>query len=309
MLDIQKDVPLAKYTTFRIGGPAKYFVEVKTLEEMKDALEYAKKNNLEFFVLGGGSNLLVSDAGFPGLVIKNKMCCTAVDGEKMEVDSGVFLAKVVRDSMENNLSGLEWASGIPGTFGGAVRGNAGAYGGETKDILESVKVLDTEKMEVRTCQKEECDFRYRHSMFKSSPQLVIISAVMKLQKGNKEECQKKAQEIIAQRMKKLPQGAPSAGSFFINPVVQNEKLIKEFEEEKGVKSREGKLPAGWLIEKVDLKGKKIGGAMVNDMQANYILNTGAATAEDVVMLSSFVKQQVRDKLGVQLKEEVQFIGF
>jgi UDP-N-acetylmuramate dehydrogenase len=309
MLDIQKDVLLAKYTTFRIGGPAKYFVEVKTLEELKEALVYAKKNNLEFFILGGGSNLLVSDAGFPGLVIKNKLCCTKIEGETMEVDAGVFLAKVVRDSMENNLTGLEWASGIPGTFGGAVRGNAGAYGGEAKDVLESVKVLDTEKMEIKVCQKDECDFRYRHSMFKNSPKLIILSAILRLKKGNREESQKKAQEIIAARIAKLPQGAPSAGSFFINPVVHNEKLIKEFEEEKGVKSKEGKLPAGWLIEKVDLKGKKVGGAVVNDIQANYILNTGNATAEDVIILSSLVKQKVRVKFGVQLKEEVQFVGF
>jgi len=309
MIDIQKNVPLGPLTTFRIGGPAKYFAEVRTVEELKEALKYAKKNQLEFFVLGGGSNVLVSDAGFFGLVIKNKLCCTKIEDETMEVDAGVFLAKVVRDSIENGLTGLEWASGIPGTFGGAIRGNAGAYGGEIKDILESVNVLDTEKMEIKTCQKAECDFRYRHSMFKNSPKLIIISAVLKLRKGDKGEAQQKAQEIISQRMKKLPQGAPSAGSFFINPVVKNEKLIKEFEEEKGVKSRESKLPAGWLIEKVDLKGKRVGGAMVNQIQANYILNAGNATAEDVVILSSLVKQKVRVKLGVQLKEEVQFVGF
>lgn len=309
MLNIQKNIPLAKYTTFRIGGPAKYYAEVKTLEELKEALEYAKKNNLEFFVMGGGSNLLVSDKGFNGLAIKIKLNDIKIEGEKVEVGAGVFLAKVVRDSAENNLSGMEWASGIPGTLGGAVRGNAGAYGGETKDVLESVNVLDTEKMEIKICSNSECDFKYRHSLFKNSPKLIIISAVLKLYKGDKEKIQKKMQEIIMGRIKKLPQSAPSAGSFFINPVVNNEKLIKEFEEEKGVKSKEGKLPAGWLIEKAGLKGKKMGGAVVNEMQTNYILNTGQATAEDVIILSSFIKQKVRDKFGVELKEEVQLVGF
>jgi len=309
MIDIQKEVPLAKYTTFRIGGPAKYYVEVSNLEELKSALEFAKKNQLNFFVLGGGSNVLVSDAGFFGLVIKVKLNDIKIEGEKMEVGAGVYLAKVVRDAGEQELTGMEWATGIPGTLGGAVRGNAGAYGGEIKDILELVKALDTEKMEIKIFQNSECDFRYRQSMFKRNPQLVIISAVLKLQKGNKDKIQKKSQEIIVGRMKKLPQGAPSAGSFFINPVVQNEKLIQEFEAEKGVKSKAGKLPAGWLIEKVDLKGKKVGGAMVNENQTNYIVNTGSATAEDVVILSSLIKQKVRVQLGVQLKEEVQFIGF
>jgi len=309
MINIQENILLAKYTTFRIGGPAKYFVEASSKAELMKALEYAKKNNLEFFVMGGGSNLLVSDKGFNGLAIKIKLNDIKIEEEKMEIGAGVFLAKVVRDSIEAGLAGMEWASGIPGTLGGAIRGNAGAYGGETKDVLESVRVLDTENMETKIYTKSECNFRYRHSMFKDNSKLIIVSAVLKLQKGNKEEIQKKMQEIISERIKKLPQGAPSAGSFFINPIVQNENLIKEFEEEKNAKSKDGKLPAGWLIEKTDLKGKKIGGAIVNETQANYILNTGNATAEDVIILSSFVKQQVRDKFGVELKEEVQFVGF
>lgn len=309
MLNIQENIPLAKYTTFRIGGLAKYFVEVKNLEELEDALLYAKEKKLDFFVLGGGSNILVSDNGFSGLVIKLKINEFKVKGEKMEIGAGVYLAKVVRDAGEQELAGMEWAMGIPGTLGGAVRGNAGAYGGEIKDVLETVKVFDTEKMKLEIFQNADCDFHYRQSMFKQKPQLVVISAVLKLKKGNNDEIQKKMQEIIIGRMKKLPQNAPSAGSFFVNPVVNNKKLIQEFEEEKGVKSKAGKLPAGWLIEKVDLKGKKVGGAMVNENQTNYIVNTGSATAEDVMILSSLIKQKVRVKLGVQLNEEVQFIGF
>jgi UDP-N-acetylmuramate dehydrogenase len=309
MFNIQKNVPLAQFTTLRIGGPAEYFTEVSSLDELKEALAYAKNNGLDFFMLGGGANVLVSDSGFSGLVIKMNSGNIRITELILEADAGAALSKVVRQAAEKGLAGMEWASGIPGTFGGAIRGNAGAYGGEIKDILESVKVLDTETMEIKACQNHECDFRYRHSMFKSNPKLIIVSAALRLQKGNKEESLKKSEEIIGLRLKKLPQGAPSAGSFFINPVVSDEKLKKEFEEEKGTKSKEGKLPAGWLIEKAGLKGKKIGGAMVNELQANYIINTGNARAEDIVMLSSFIKQQVRDKFGVQLQEEVQFVGF
>lgn len=309
MIKVQEDVPLAPLTTFRIGGPARYFTEVNSEEELREALQFAKDKQLEFFILGGGSNLLVSDKGFSGLMIKMRLGGIKIENDALEAESGVPLAKVVRDSIENSLTGMEWATGIPGTLGGAIRGNAGAYGGEMKNALESVKVLDAETMDIKVFKNTECDFQYRHSMFKNSPKLIILSARLKLKRGTKEESQKKAQEIISQRIKNLPQGVPSAGSFFINPVVKNEQLIKEFEEEKGVKTKNGKLPAGWLIEKADLKGKKVGDAVVNDMQANYILNGGNAKAEDVVILTSLIKQKIRVKYGVQLKEEVQFVGF
>jgi len=309
MINIQENINLSNYTTFRIGGPARYFTQATTSDELREAIEFAKNHSLDFFILGGGSNILISDAGFKGLVIKIKLGGIKIENESLEVEAGIPLAKIVRVSIENGLTGLEWATGIPGTLGGAVRGNAGAYGGEMKDIVNSVKILDANEMKIKILQNKECDYRYRESMFKNSPNLIIISAVLSLKKGNKDEAQKKSQEIIAGRAKKLPQGAPSAGSFFINPVVKNEKLIREFEEEKGVKSKESKLPAGWLIEKADLKGKKVGGAIVNDMQANYILNTGKAKAEDVVILASLIKQKIRVKYGVQLKEEVQFVGF
>jgi UDP-N-acetylmuramate dehydrogenase len=217
------------------------------------------------------------------------------------------LAKVVREAAENGLSGVEWASGVPGTFGGAVRGNAGAYGGETKDVLVEIAALDVNSLEIKKMGVEECEYGYRKSIFKQSPHLIILSATIKLTKGNKQEIQERGQEIIAGRIAKQPKGG-SAGSFFVNPAVNNDKLIQEFEEEKGVKSKERKVPAGWLIERAGLKGKQIGGAMVSDIHPNYIMNTGTATAEDVVMLVSFVKERIRTEFDVQLKEEVQYLG-
>lgn len=308
MLNIQESVPMDKQTTFRVGGPARFFVEVKDVEELKEALRYAAENKLEFFILGGGSNLLVSDKGFDGLVIKIKFSEVQVMDEMIEIGAGVPLAKVVRTAAEAGLAGMEWASGIPGTFGGAVRGNAGAFGGETKDVLESVQVLNAENLEIIECTQDECEYGYRSSKFKHNPHFVILSGRIRLKKGDAAEIQKKGQEIIAGRVAKQPQGG-SAGSFFINPVVDKDELIAEFEKEKGVKSKEHKVPAGWLIEKADLKGKRIGGAQVSDIHPNYILNVDKATAEDVIILSSFIKQQIRDKFGVQLREEVQFLGF
>lgn len=309
MLNIQENISLADHTTFRIGGPAKYFTEVVSVEELKEALRYARENQLEFFILGGGSNVLADDRGFAGLVIKMKLNGIKIEGEKMEVAAGVPLAKAISESIKQSLDGLEWAAGVPGTMGGAVRGNAGAFGGEIGNVVESVKVLDVDTLETGVYEAEKCEFGYRRSIFKQNRNLIILLATLKLTAGNAEESRKKTREIIAQRIAKQPKGAASAGSFFINPVVDNDKLIQEFEAEKGVQSKDRKVPAGWLIDRAEMRGKKLGGAMVSDIHPNYIINAGRATAEDVVMLASLVKQQVRDKLGVQLYEEVQHLGF
>ncbi len=312
MLNIQNNIPLSKHAAFRIGGPAKFFAEVFSIEELEEALQFAKEKSLKFFVLGGGSNVLVSDRGFDGLVIKMKINNLKIDIEnsKMEVGSGIPLIKIVRDSIEHDLSGMEWAIGIPGTLGGAVRGNAGAFGGTMGDVIENVKALEASgSFEIKNLSNVQCEFKYRNSAFKNNSNLLIISAILKLQAGNKEKSQKEAEEILNKRAAKQPKGMASAGSFFMNPVVKNSQLIKEFEEEKNVKSKGGKVPAGWLIDRADLRGKKIGGAMISEEHSNFIVNTGNATAEDVIMLTSYIKQQVRDKLGVQLQEEVQYVGF
>lgn len=307
MIDIKKNVPLSQYTTFRIGGPAKYFVEIKNQEELMEALNFSKKENLDFFILGGGSNLLVSDDGFSGLVIKMRNSECRFEGNSVECGAGMPLSGLVKQSIEKGLEGLEWAAGIPGTVGGAVRGNAGAFGKSMQDVVEKVKII-TEKGELKILDWDRCEFSYRGSGFKKNSKLVIFSVFIKLNAGDSESLKEKTKEIIAKRIMKQPKGF-SAGSFFINPVVPSVDLIKEFEEENNTKSKENKVPAGWLIERVGIKGKKIGGAQLSETHANYIMNTGQASAQDVIILASLIKQKVRDELGVELHEEVEYLGF
>lgn len=316
MLEIKKNVILAPYTTFKIGGPAKFFCEVNEEEKLKEAFDFAQKNNLEIFVLGGGSNVLISDNGFDGLVIRLRNLEYKFFDSRVFCDAGVKLSKIVNEAFENNLSGMEWATGIPGTVGGAIRGNAGAYGGCMANFLKSVKVLEIKKNQkilfnnfsFKKYLSSDCEFGYRNSIFKKNKHLIIWSCIFQLQTGEKNEIGRKMKDIFEKRKKNLPLGF-SAGSFFQNPIVKNKELIYKFEKYSGTKCREGKIPAGWLIEEVDFKGKKIGDAKVSEKHANFVVNLGHAKAEDVIILSSLIKQKVRNNLGVQLKEEIQYIGF
>ncbi len=311
MINIQKNIPLAPFTTFKIGGPAKNFVEVGSEDELLEALNYAKENNLEIFVLGGGSNILVNDEGFDGLVIKIQDTRYKIQKDKIEISAGASLSAVVNLAMQNSLSGLEWASGIPGTVGGAIRGNAGIPMGCMANNIESVKVLEVKNKKYKILKNSECRFSYRNSIFKENKDLIIISAVLKLETGDQEEISKKIKEFIENRLKVVHPNPkePSSGSFFKNPKVDNLQLIANFEKDTGQKSIDGKVPAGWLIDEAGLRGKKIGGAQVSEKHANFVVNIGNAKAQDIVMLSSVIKMKVRDELGVQLSEEIQYVGF
>lgn len=311
MINVQENITLAPYTTFKIGGPAKYFVEIKNKEELKEALEYALKNKLKVFILGGGSNILISDRGLDGLAIIFHNAGYRLEDEKIECESGMPLTKLVNLAAKNSLSGLEWAAGIPGTAGGAVRGNAGAFDGDIQNLVEKVKVLvmDADKVIEKDFSAKECEFDYRNSIFKRRNDLIVFSAIFRLKKGEGLEIQKRVDEIIKKRNQMHPQGTASAGSFFINPIVKNPELLDKFEKDSGKKFPNNMIPAGWLIQKAGLMGKRIGGAMVSEKHSNFIINTGNAKAEDVIMLMSLIKQKVRMKLGVQLMEEVKFLGF
>lgn len=318
MLDIRKNVPLAQKTTFRIGGKGRFFAEVKNEEELKEALDYAKHNSLEYFILGGGSNVLFSDKGFEGLVIRIKFDQLRLhEGITFEAGAGVPLAKVVRQAIEQELTGLEWAAGIPGTVGGAVRGNAGAFGESFGETIESVRVLDADdyfsdenkENAIKEMLGSDCGFGYRMSIFKKKKNLIILSVRIKLEKGIKEEIDQKSNEHIQKRITKHPVGLPSAGSYFMNPTVKNDEIRERFEKSRGVVARGDVIPAGWIIDQAGLKGKKIGGAMVSESHGDFLVNAGGATAEDVIMLEGYVKQQVRDKYGVQLQSEVEHVGF
>ncbi|MCD6149949.1 UDP-N-acetylmuramate dehydrogenase [bacterium] len=308
MINVQKNVPLAPYATFKIGGPAKFFTEVKNEKELIKALAYAEKNGLECFVLAGGSNVLISDNGFNGLVIKIRDTRYAIRDTRVECGAGILLSEIVSKTAKAGLSGLEWAAGIPGTIGGAVRGNAGAFGGCMADAVEKVRVVVQGKPQAVNYKLQECKFGYRSSIFKEKQNIIILSVILKLKKGNAEKIQQRVESIIIKRKEKQPR-FPSAGSFFKNPIVNDEKIIKKFESDTGLKMKDNKIPAGWLIEEAGLKGKKIGGAQVSKKHSNFIINTGGATAEDVIMLASIIKQRIRSVFNIQLMEEAQLVGF
>lgn len=335
-LKILEGIPLAPFTTLKIGGAARFFCEAKNEDEIFEALKFAREKNLPVFVLGGGSNILVSDKGFGGVVIKILNTKYQIQDTKIECGAGCQLGTVVTESVKAGLTGLEWAAGIPGTIGGAVRGNAGAFGGEMKDLTQNVDVLEISNFQFPISNKNpkskikissqiqnpksknslcvtryelrDCKFDYRDSIFKQSPDLIILSVTLKLKKDDRARSEKLIKEILEKRRKSQPE-YPTPGSFFKNPVTKDKKLIERFEADTGVKLKDNKIPAGYLIEEAGLKGKKIGGAMVNEKHANFIVNTGKATAEDVVTLAAVVKTRVRNKFSIQLKEEVEYVGF
>jgi UDP-N-acetylmuramate dehydrogenase len=319
-MKIQENIPLAPLTTFKIGGPAKFFCEAGSEEEILEALKFAREKKLPVFLLGGGSNVLVADKGFDGIVIKILNTLYSILDTRIECGAGCAFGKIVNESIKQGLTGLEWAAGIPGTIGGAVRGNAGAYGGSTSDCVESVRVLNVEDLRFKIYDLRKCKFEYRNSVFKQKPNLIILSVELKLKKGNQGESEKKVKEILTLRKEKQPMEFPTPGSFFKNPETDDKDLIRQFETDTGKKitdhasgyqytGQKIKIPAPWMIEECGLKGKKIGGAMVSEKHANFIVNTGNATAEDVVALAAVIKTSVRDKFGIQLEEEVQMVGF
>lgn len=271
----QKNVPLKKFTTFKIGGPARYFFVAKTKKELIKAIQRAKKQGLPFFILGGGSNLLVSDKGYKGLVIKA--------GKPLSL----YVSK-----------GLEWAVGIPGTIEGAVYGNAGAFGQSMKDVVESVEVFDAAVGQIKIFKNSDCQFAYRDSAFKRNKNLVILSVKIKPKKSNPS----KIKEYLNCRKEKQPLGLPSAGSVFKNP--QNYFAGGLGEENKFSSSA---FTAARLIEKCGLKGKKIGGAQISNVHANFIVNSGGATAQNVLGLIKLIKKTVMKKFKIALKEEIIFL--
>ncbi|MFH1188200.1 MAG: UDP-N-acetylmuramate dehydrogenase [bacterium] len=286
MLNIQKNTKLAPHTTFRIGGPADFFVEIKNPDELVEAVLWAKEKKIKYFILGGGSNILFSDDGYRGLVIKiASKRVELVKNNLIIADAGVNLSQLVKFSTDNNLSGLEWAAGIYGTLGGAIFGNAGANGGCMADIVEEVEIFDGKKIKI--FKNKNLDFKYRFSSIKKGS--VIVSAKLKLKKGDKQTSEKLIKKYLKERSEKQPKGF-CAGSIFKNP--KSKKYIS----------------AGWLIEQCGLKGLKIGQAQISEQHANFIINLGGAKASDVLGLIEKVKKEVEGKFGVKLREELNIIG-
>ncbi|MFC1756666.1 UDP-N-acetylmuramate dehydrogenase [Patescibacteria group bacterium] len=323
MVNIQKNVLLAPYTTFKIGGPAKYFVEAKSIEEVQEFCVFAKEKELPIFILGGGSNVLISDQGFKGLVIKikdseNKESNFRFGGnghgvKLLEVWVGTPLSKLVANTTNTGLSGLEWAIGIPGTVGGAICGNTGAFGKEMADSIQSVKVFNHQDASISDFKKENCDFSYRDSIFKQGDNLTIIGATLTFKKDAPELIQERLRKNIKQRTESFAHNYKCAGCFFKNIEwkrrgINKEDVLKRFPE-LGQFADRSKISAGFLIESVGLRGKKIDDVVVSEEHANFILNLGNANAEQILMLSGLVKDRVYSKYGFSLEEEVNLIGF
>jgi UDP-N-acetylmuramate dehydrogenase len=308
---IQRDKILAPYSTFRIGGPAEMYLEVTTPEELENAMAWSRSDGIPVTILGGGSNVLISDAGIKGLVLKIANDDCLLKGERLECGAGASLIRASRLAISNSLSGLEWAIGIPGSVGGAVRGNAGAYGLSIQDCLETAEIFSCKNGKFYKISKTDCSFNYRGSVFKDNADLLLWKAVFRLQRADAASVQLKAQEFLEKRDASQPK-LPSAGCVFKNILFEellasNPGLAKDAEECGVVKG--GKVAAAWLIDRTGLKGKAIGGAKVSLEHANFIVNTGRATAAEVAMLISLIKQKVRQTCHVQLFEEVQYLGF
>ena len=322
---IQEDISLASYTVIKIGGPARYFCDVTDANELEAAVRFAAEKELLFFVLGAGSNVLISDNGFPGLVIHLRNHAIKIEGETAYAGAGVMMPRLAMVTVQVGLTGFEWGTGIPGTVGGSIRGNAGCFGGEVRDNVESVMVFDTKKVTRLAqapaerasfkLQATSCGFGYRESIFKKRPEWIIVDATFKLKKINPATAQnifRKIQKKSKERVEEQPIGEKTMGSTF-KGVTASDDIIAFLRRaniawQKGV-NRRGFLSAGFLIEYAGLKGCRIGGAEVSSRHANFIINTGTATASDVVELVTRIKDTVKDKFGISLEEEIQYLGF
>lgn len=299
---------LAPFTSFKIGGPASWYLAVHHLAVLETAVTLALHSKIPYFILGRGSNVLISDNGFKGFVIHNRTRRIKVHGERITADSGIHLGMLSNTAKEHRLTGLEFAAGIPGSLGGAIRGNAGACGQEMKDVLTTVAVID-EKGKIRKRSNSSCNFRYRESIFKQNRE-VILEADFILQRSTKEMITKKVNTVIQKKRFEQEFESPSAGCIFKNPKVPFS--IQELESRGIDPSRvneKGEIPASYLIDTLGLKGRTIGKIMVSRIHANFIINLGHGRAEDVIMLIGMIKHKVRNAYGVQLQEEIQYVGF
>ena len=279
--------PMSLHTSFRTGGPAEVFIKAESTENIISAIDIAKKYNKQYIITGNGSNILVKDGGIDGIVINigNEMSKIKCDGTKIYAQAGAMLSALATAAADEELTGLEFASGIPGTVGGAVFMNAGAYDGEIKDVIEYADVIDSEGNTHRLI-KDELELSYRHSVI-AEKNMIVVGAMFNLNKGIKKNITDKMADFAKRRRDKQPLNYPSAGSTFKRP--------------------EGYF-AGKLIEDSGLKGKTVGGAQVSEKHAGFVVNIGNATSSDIITLMEFCIETVYNKFGVKLEPEVRILG-
>ena len=312
MIQIKKNVLLSKYSNYKIGGTARLFVEVSKVEELAEIRKQVQDNKV--FVLGGGTNVLMSDEGFDGLVIHNEikgiLPVRLGQVDSLKVGAGVAIEEILNFCIENSLSGLEWAGGLPGTVGGAVRGNAGAFAGEIKDSVLEVESIDLKTLKTKKRLRKDCKFNYRESIWKMEGEREIITFVsLKFEKGERADISSKINEKNEYRKNRHPLEFPNIGSIFKN--IPFESLPSKLKEEFGQYVKDDPfpvVPTAKIIALSGIKGKKVGGAMVSDKHTNFIVNVNNATSDDIRRLIAIVKQVVKDKFGIDLEEEIIYLG-
>ncbi len=302
-MEIEKNKDITPYSTFKIKSASKYFTEPTSEKEIKQAVRWAKNNNVPYKILGGGSNVVFPDKKFNGLIIKiSNNNIEKIDKTKIKAGAGTKLKTLINKLNALGLKGLETLVGIPGTLGGAITGNAGAYGHSISETIEKVTILQNQK--TKTLTKKDCKFKYRDSIFKKQP-LIITNAILNLRKANLQTLQEKSKEIIKKRNNKYPPNIKSSGCFFKNPLTKNvsKKALQKIDQSKII---DGKIPAGYLLEKVNAKEEKVGNIKVASFHSNFFINTGDGTKKQIKTLAQKLKKKVFNKFSLELEEEVRY---
>jgi UDP-N-acetylmuramate dehydrogenase len=301
---VKANEPMNKHTTFKIGGQVDYFLTIGSMDSLVDALKFLDSEGVSYFILGGGSNMLVRDEGFRGVAIQIKDTRCEIQDTVVQCAAGCSTVEVAQKSIAAGLTGFEWGVGVPGTIGGAVRGNAGAMGGEMKDSVDRVEIYrDGEIVEITNA---ECEFGYRDSVFKHQSD-IILRVYLRLKKTEDVSGMKQAMDNLMYRNKTQPQGYASIGCIFKNVEYRIWNLESRKIDLPDEFIKKGKVSAGWLIDQSGMKGVRVGNAQVSERHGNFIVNLGGATAQDVLSLIEQVKEKVYDTTGVEIEEEIQII--
>lgn len=286
--DLLENVSFKTLTSYKIGKTAKNVLFPSDIDNLVEAIKYLKENNIQFFILGSGSNIIIPDKDYEGVVIKlNNLNNLKYKGNFVIVGAGYYLPKLVKETINEGLAGLEWALGIPSSVGGAVVGNAGAYLSSFFDFIRTVTILD-ENLEIKVLNKEDIIYSYRHTSFKDNKKIIVLEVLLELSRGNYESSMALVEDRTKRRVESQPLEYPSAGSVFRNP--------------------EGMF-AGKLIEDLGIKGHIIGGAQVSEKHANFIINIGNATGEDIKKLIFYIKDKVKERYDVDLFLEQEFVDW
>ncbi len=307
---IQKNVVLKPYTNYKIGGKADFFIDVNSEESLLNTIEWSRSKDLPFFLLGGGTNIIVSDMGIRGVVIHNNFNKVDINDTSVFVGSGVLVQDVLDVLVKRSILGLEWAGGLPGSIGGAIHGNAGAFGGYISEHVKYVRALSP-KGNIYNIPKDECNFSYRSSIFKEEPGWVILGVFFEFAKGNKKEIEDKVEELREWRRTKHPLEYGNCGSVFKRISVSGLKddFMKNHPDISSA-IRDNQVAIAYFIDQCGLKEKQVGGVRVSSKHPNFFVNfTGEATAQEVIILINIAKHAVMKEYSICLEEEVEFIGF